>query len=210
MKLFFLLTTILIHFSANAQNVILRDPILSGNGCPRGSVSAILDPNSKAISILFDSMIVNQASTDPIVPVIDLNCTVKIPVSVEKGWNLDATRMIVRGVLVNTSPAAIAYTRLTAQLNNALGYVVPPEVFGVKTGLIDQDITINALVRPNVRAFCRPERELTFTLSTGYTHRRDRFGNFIGVRPFDFYSAIDSADVGGTPVEINYQISRCN
>lgn len=210
MKGAFLFIAISLSLSAQGQNVLLKDPVLSGNGCPRGSVSAILDSSNKAISILFDSMIASRSSSDPISPTADLSCTVRIPVSVERGWNLDATKMMVRGVLTNTSPTAIAYTRLTAQLNNSAGFVVPPEVFGIKTGVIDQDITINAVVRPNARAFCRPERELTFTLSTGYTHRRDRFGNFIGVRAFDFYSAIDSADVGGTPVEINYQISRCN
>lgn len=203
------LLTVLFSISANAQNVTLGTPILSGNGCPAGTASASLDPSLKAVSILFDSLIVSRAATDLPTPVMDASCTMKIPVQVDAGWNLDATNMIVRGVLINKSPAAIAYARLTAQLNNAVGYVVPPEVFGIKTLATDQDVLINAVVKPNAKAFCRPQRDLTFTISTGYTHRRDQFGRWIGLRAFDFYSAIDSADVGGVPVEINYKVSRC-
>ena len=40
--------------NAHADDIQLGEPGYGGNGCPAGSASAILSPDNKALTILFD------------------------------------------------------------------------------------------------------------------------------------------------------------
>jgi hypothetical protein len=48
---------------AHADDISLGQPGYGGTGCPSGSVSATLSPDSKSLSLLFDSNLV-QAGGD--------------------------------------------------------------------------------------------------------------------------------------------------
>ena len=194
----------------HAQTVRLGVPSMAGTGCPQGTARASIDPSGRAVSILFDVFTLNQSSSEQPQPTRDVSCTMIVPVSVDQGWNLDATMLTVRGHLFSTSPAAISYARVTSQLNNSGPWVVPPEAFGIKMGSGDRDVNIQGAVKPNPRAFCRPNRELRFSISAGYTFRQNAQGQYVGVAPFDFLAAIDSGDLGGSDVQINYQLTRCH
>ena len=48
---------------AYADDISLGQPGYGGTGCPSGSVSATLSPDSKSLSLLFDSYLVQAGGT---------------------------------------------------------------------------------------------------------------------------------------------------
>jgi hypothetical protein len=81
---------------ALADDISVGMPAYGGNGCPSGSASATLSPDSKALSILFDSY---QAEAGGVTArrIDRKSCNLAIPVHVPQGYSIAVFQVDYRG-----------------------------------------------------------------------------------------------------------------
>jgi hypothetical protein len=98
LKRFALLVGMLIAgtVSAQAQTITLGQPGYGGTGCPAGSVSATLSPDSTSLSLLFDGYYVEAGGTTGL-SFDRKNCNVSIPVNVPQGYSVSVISIDYRG-----------------------------------------------------------------------------------------------------------------
>lgn len=80
--------------SAQAQEIRLGEPAYGGTGCPSGSASVTLSPDSTALSILFDSYVAeagNGRAMDR------KSCNISVPVTVPGGFSVAVMQVDYRG-----------------------------------------------------------------------------------------------------------------
>jgi hypothetical protein len=81
---------------ARADDISLGQPGYGGTGCPGGSVSATLSPDSKSLSLLFDSYMVEAGGSSG--KTFDRkSCNVAIPVHVPQGLAISILAIDYRG-----------------------------------------------------------------------------------------------------------------
>ena len=80
---------------AFAQQLQLGWPGYGGNGCPQGSASVTLSPDSTSMSVLFDSYQV--ATNGPNARVDRKSCNLSIPVTVPGGYSVSVIAVDYRG-----------------------------------------------------------------------------------------------------------------
>ena len=96
---------------AFADDLRLGMPAYGGNGCPNGTASAVLSPDQKTISILFDRYSV-EAGRASGRDMDRKSCNVAIPVHVPNGYSISLFQIDYRGY--NNLPRG-AYSRLQAE-----------------------------------------------------------------------------------------------
>jgi hypothetical protein len=79
---------------ALADDIKLGEPEYGGTGCPFGSASVSLSPDSKAISILFDQYVVEAGGSKAF---DRKNCNIAIPVHVPNGYSVAVMAIDYRG-----------------------------------------------------------------------------------------------------------------
>jgi hypothetical protein len=81
---------------AHADDIALGQPGYGGTGCPGGSVSTTLSPDSKSLSILFDQYQV-EAGGDTGKSFDRKSCNIAIPVHVPQGLSVSILAIDYRG-----------------------------------------------------------------------------------------------------------------
>lgn len=81
---------------AQAQQITLGQPGYGGTGCPSGSVSVTLSPDQTALSLLFDTYLV-EAGGETGRSFDRKNCNVAIPVNVPQGLSVSIIAVDYRG-----------------------------------------------------------------------------------------------------------------
>ncbi len=95
-RLFAFSLGILFASLASAQSLQLGQPQYGGNGCPGGSASAVLSPDSAELSILFDQFMAEAGGTTG--KRIDRkSCNLAIPVRVPQGYSVAILKVDYRG-----------------------------------------------------------------------------------------------------------------
>ena len=79
---------------AHAQNIQLGQPAYGGTGCPAGSASVTLSPDQAALSILFDSYVVEAGGSRR---VDRKSCNISVPVHVPQGYSVAIFQVDYRG-----------------------------------------------------------------------------------------------------------------
>jgi len=99
--------------AAQAQSGIrLGTPAYGGTGCPGGSASVTLSPDETALSILFDSYLVEAGGMTGR-SVDRKSCNISVPVQIPQGYSVAIFQVDYRGF--NLIPALGAYTRLDTE-----------------------------------------------------------------------------------------------
>lgn len=104
------LLTTLAHADFSPNDIQLGQPAYGGNGCPAGSASAVLSPDNKSLSVLFDQFIVEAGGANS--TVARKSCNIAIPVHVPQGYSLSIISVDYRGYV---SLPAQAQARMTAE-----------------------------------------------------------------------------------------------
>jgi hypothetical protein len=81
---------------AHADDIALGQPGYGGSGCPAGSASATLSPDSKQLTIIFDSYAVNVGG-DTNKSSARANCQLAIPVHIPQGLSISVIGVDYRG-----------------------------------------------------------------------------------------------------------------
>lgn len=79
---------------AHADDIQLGEPQYGGTGCPAGSASIALSPDSKAISVLFDQYVVEAGGAKSL---DRKNCNIAVPVHVPNGFSVSVMAIDYRG-----------------------------------------------------------------------------------------------------------------
>jgi hypothetical protein len=87
---------------AHADDISLGMPGYGGTGCPEGTVSATLSPDSKTLSLIFDQYVAEAGGTTGR-RMDRKNCQIAIPVHVPQGYSFSIIDMDYRGY--NSLPA---------------------------------------------------------------------------------------------------------
>ncbi len=82
--------------AAMADDIWVGQPAYGGTGCPSGSASVTLSPDSKSLSILFDSF-TTEAGGMTGRTVDRKGCNIAIPVHVPQGYSLSVFQIDYRG-----------------------------------------------------------------------------------------------------------------
>lgn len=90
------LTSMLSTGAANANGITLGEPGYGGSGCPAGSASVTLSPDSTSLSIIFDEYMV-EAGGDTRKRIARKNCSIAIPVNVPQGFSVSIIDVDYRG-----------------------------------------------------------------------------------------------------------------
>jgi hypothetical protein len=96
---------------AFADDISLGNPVYGGTGCPQGSASALLSPDSKTLTVLFDQYQV-EAGRSSGKSFDRSSCNLAIPVHVPQGFSVSILQVDYRGTNILPSGGS---SRLTAE-----------------------------------------------------------------------------------------------
>jgi hypothetical protein len=82
--------------SESVPGLVMHQPSYSGTGCPGGSASAVLSPDGKTLSVLFDSYVA-EAGNHVGTARVAKGCQLNIPFSVPTGYAVQVVKMDYRG-----------------------------------------------------------------------------------------------------------------
>jgi hypothetical protein len=122
-------------------------PSTGGNGCPQGSVSANLSPDSTQLSILFDSFVAEAGPASG--KTLDRkSCNISIPVTVPSGYSVSVVAVDYRGFV--GLPSRRANARFSAEyfFANMPGPRMQRQFIGAQNTdyLIENDLVLSAIV----------------------------------------------------------------
>lgn len=90
----FALALLMVSSLVKADDIYLGTPGYGGTGCPRGSATAILSPDAKQLSILFDAYTVEAKGSKT---VDRKSCNIAVPVHVPQGLSVSILQVDYRG-----------------------------------------------------------------------------------------------------------------
>lgn len=88
------LTLLMLSSIVNADDIYLGQPGYGGSGCPQGTASAILSPDAKQLSILFDAYSLEAKGNKT---VDRKSCNIAVPVHVPQGLSVSILQVDYRG-----------------------------------------------------------------------------------------------------------------
>jgi hypothetical protein len=188
------------------QQVELGEPQAIGTGCPSGSVSAALSPGNSAVSILFDSFLIEhpKGSTRPTTK----GCRFIVPISVERGFKVQAATITYRGYISLPKKAhATIYTNNLFRHPRFGQPMTTQTVFQNGSENIDQDYVIQQSSNQAPAKGCVSQTQLDFTTQVTVNYS---IGRFATPMPEDGLFTLDSVDLSASPIEIGLQVVRCN
>lgn len=80
--------------SEHVPGLGMRQPTYGGSGCPQGTVSAVISPDQRTLSVLFDNYIA-RAALGRTRHAVD--CAINIPFDVPPGYRVQVVKMDYRG-----------------------------------------------------------------------------------------------------------------
>ena len=181
--IFAAIVTILSYGSmAFAQGLQLGEPLYGGSGCPAGTVGSVLSPDEKALSILYDSYIV-EAGPSVGRMTAHKSCNVAIPVRVPQGYSVSIIRVDYRGF-------ASAPYGSSVQLNREYFFAGSRGLrLRSELGGHDDNYTITDNLVASAIVWTPCGASTTLRINTSIIARADRYGGD------DVLATLDSTDV---------------
>lgn len=209
-----LLFSILVVFFASlseAQIARLGEPIFSGTGCPAGSASASLSPDSAQIAILFDAFSISHQANDPQAAQIRLSCKIQIPVELPYGYMMDVMKLDYRGFYAiedKRNQFSLITTGLRVVL--ARGYISGAPQTTYVNGPVNSNYLITHTLPKQARSECGRPFTLEFSVDMTLQGPRMRAAHLPIVG--DVMAALDSLDGGISPgagAYVGVALQRC-
>jgi hypothetical protein len=182
--------------------------VVSGTGCPIGSVSATVAPDGSTISIIFDKFQI--AAHNGANPLSDLTrtCRFIIPTSISPGYILEGTRVDYRGFSQVTMGARAFLTTTGPNLTFGRFTVANPATRS-EVSNAGSDFTLTHQIIPAAYFNnCQVVRPVEFTtelkLMSPFPRAPQAFSG-------DSSVMLDSADIssGGGPIQVAVRIRKC-
>lgn len=191
-----LVATLAFATMAKADDIRLGEPGYGGSGCPAGSASVTLSPDSKALSILFDQYVA-QAGGDSGKSIDRKSCNIAIPVHVPQGFSVSVFQVDYRGYTF-VPRGAEARFNVEYFFAGAQG----PRVMKSFMGPVDRDYLISNELAAHALVWSACGADVNLRVNTSMLARSNRFGE-------DTMATVDSADIQAGLV-YHLQWRRCN
>lgn len=206
--LLFGLATMIINIGAFAQNLRVGEPILSGTGCPQGSVTVVLSPQQTSLSLFFSEFTLQAAKGTREIQA--KTCRFIVPLEVDEGFIVDAVTVDYRG-FVSVPPRSVAVLATSNLLvNPRTGQRrIDRDVFqGGRTGL-EQDFLVSQSSQQIRGQRCREQNQLDFTTTLSLSTLRS--GRVAEELQSDALVTVDSADLSEaqSPIQIGISVAPC-
>lgn len=209
-----LLTTLLLAlvFSISAQAQLpfkIGQPIIDGDGCPSGSVSAVVSPDGTAISLLFDQFMLEIQPGRYLMPQLRRYCRFQIPLDLAPGYNLDVSKIDYRG-FANIINGNRAFIITTGKIPSMSDFTIGTNQLQTQLPAGTANFLVSQPLKLRVRNHCQAMPVLEFTTVIHLLGPNARGGGTIFND--DAMMMIDSADVGGREddaIRLNLAVTKC-
>lgn len=177
-------------------------PDYGGSGCPQGSISAILSPDQRTLSVLFDAYVA-RAGGDTGQPRSALNCKLKIPFNVPAGYRVQVVKMDYRGFISVPLGANAVFSASVHYLEKDGRPTKTPKFRRGKIfkGPRQEEVMLTSFLRGQHWSPCGQSfvlmAESRLAVNTNPSHD-------------DALSAIDSMDAVQKPVRYSLRWQKCN
>ena len=180
--------------SINTDDIQLGLPAYGGNGCPQGTADAVLSPDAKKLSIIFDSFMAEAGSM--VGKRIDRKaCNLAIPVHVPQGLSVSLVKVDYRGYV---SVPRRAQARFTA--NYFFAGQRGPRLSKVFRN-VDDDYLINDSLVLTGEVWSPCGADTILRINSSMLARTNRHGD-------DVLATVDSADLDAG-LEFHLQWRTC-
>lgn len=195
----FVLTAIVSSFigaSALAgDDISLGQPSYGGSGCPDGTASAVLSPDKKTLSVLFDDYIV-EAGGATRKRIARKSCNIAIPVHVPQGYSISLFKIDYRGYTY-VPRGAMARFNVEYFFAGARG----PRYSKTFRGYTDNDYMLTNNLAAESLVWSRCGADVNLRVNSSMMTRSNRWKD-------DVLATVDSADVE-TGIVYHIQWKRC-
>lgn len=212
MKPLFIFLFLAVAFSINAKAQLpyqIGQPIVDGDGCPSGSVSAVISPGGTAISILFDQFTIEIGPGRYTKPQMMRNCRFRIPLNLQAGYNIDVSKIDYRGfaTLENGNRGFII---TTGKIPSLVDFTIGDHQLVSQLAPGSGNFTVSQPLKLRIRNRCQPMPTLEFTSVIHVLGPHGRGGGTIVNETA--MMMIDSADIGGQTqdaITLNIAVTKC-
>lgn len=188
--------------SDGVPGLSIGSPVYGGNGCPQGTVSAVVSPDQRVLSVLFDSHVVEVGGQTG-KRRERTTCTVKIPFQVPQGYRVQIVKLDYRGfVSVPKGAQAVVgggfgYSGVRGKKLN-----INPRKYKTKfKGPVEQEFILSTLITGPEWTPCGE----SFALETEAILNMKANQNAETA-----ISTIDSMDAEQNPVRVSMRWKRCD
>ncbi len=200
-----------LSFSAQAQTPPFQvgQPMIDGDGCPSGSVQAVISPDGRAISILFDQFMIDIPRGTYTMEQLRRYCRFRIPLNLQAGYNLDVSKVDYRG-FANLQGGNRGFIITTGNLPSMNDFTIGQNQLRVQLPPGTANFTISQPLKLRIRNRCQAMPVLEFTSVIHVLGPNARGGGKILNE--EAMMMIDSADVGGSDadaIRLNLSVTKC-
>lgn len=129
----------------------MRQPSYAGSGCPAGTLSAILSPDQRTLSVLFDQYIARAGQSQDRATV---NCRIEIPFVVPAGYRVKVVKLDYRGFTHVPQGARTAFTAGFRFNHNARGPIRTIQRKKVFAGPLEKNFKLTSRIRGEAWSPC--------------------------------------------------------
>lgn len=187
--------------SENVPGLAMQMPTYAGTGCPQGSASAVMSPDGKTLSVLFDQYVAEAGnhignSRDA------KGCQINIPFIVPPGYAVQVVKMDYRGFTSlpagsrSTFGAGFRYLEVNGRETNAPRTLRASVMVGPKT----DNFILTSVIRGPASSPCG--QNFTLAAESTLNVQSNRAGE-------QTVSTVDSVDAAQTPVVYSLRWQRC-
>lgn len=181
--------------SALADDIQLGQPAYGGNGCPNGTASVALSPDSKSLSIIFDQFL-TEAGPGSGKTIDRKSCNIAVPVHVPQGLSISVLAVDYRGFV---SLPSLAQATLTAEYFFA--GMMGPRFSRQFAGRTEQDYLFNNTLGVQAMVWSPCGADVNLRVNASMMVRNSN-------RVTDAIATVDSADISAGIV-YQLQWKRC-
>lgn len=187
--------------SESVPGLRMHQPQYSGTGCPSGTASAILSPDGRTLSVLFDSYVAEAGNH--VGTLRDAKgCQVNIPFSVPAGYTVQVVKMDYRGFTSlpsgsrSTFGAGFRFLEISGRETGARRVLRSNVMLGPKT----ENFTLTSLIP--AASFSPCGQDFVLAAESHLNVQSNRTGE-------QAVSTVDSLDAVQTPVVYSLRWTRC-
>ncbi len=187
--------------SEPAPGLRMNQPTYSGTGCPNGSATAILSPDGRTLSVLFDAYVAESGSHLGTVRDVK-GCQLNIPFSVPAGYAVQVVKMEYRGFTNlprgarSTFGAGFRYLEINGTETGARRVLRSNVMLGPKS----ENFTLTSLLPAATFSPCG--RDFVMAAESHLNVQSNRSGE-------QTLSTVDSIDAVQTPVVYSLRWTKC-
>lgn len=182
MKKLLLVMVALSALPAMADDIRLGNPAYGGSGCPQGTASAVLSPDQKTLSILFDQYM-TEAGRAAGRNVDRKSCNVAIPVHVPQGYSISLFQVDYRGF--NQLPAgAMARLNVGYFFAGQVGPTYRKDFYGQQ----NQDYLVSNSLSGQAEVWSGCGADVNLRINSSLMTQTNRYGD-------QAMSSVDSTDI---------------